>query len=64
MTDLCGRCGIGIHWMRVGRPVPTGALTAPIERGYWLHDEPRTLENNLHNGSPDHDAVGPTPTNL
>lgn len=39
----CQRCGIAV------RRLPF------LDR--WTHAEPRTLENNLHNGTPDHDAV-------
>lgn len=55
-VNVCAVCGIGVHFMRLGRP--TFGLTGPIDQpGVWIHNEPRTLENNLHNGTRDHDAV-------
>jgi len=38
----CKVCGIGVRWL-------------PLANA-WIHVEPRTLENNLHNNTPDHNA--------
>lgn len=40
-TPNCTICGIG---------------TRKIMGGFVIHAEPRTLANNLHNGTPDHNA--------
>lgn len=47
MTDsLCCICGIA---------------TRTLIGGQVIHAEPRSLDNNLHNGTPDHNAVLDTP---
>jgi hypothetical protein len=43
-VTACSVCGIG------ARPL----LARP---GVWVHVEPRTLDNDLHNGTRDHNAV-------
>jgi len=45
---ICLVCGIGIRFL----PLAEGG-------GAWVHVEPRTIENNLHNNTSDHNAVGP-----
>lgn len=44
-------CGIPARLLPLARNVDTG------ERGVFIHAEPRSLLNNLHNGTPDHNAV-------
>lgn len=41
----CSTCGIATREIRTGG------------KSFVVHAEPRTLENNLHNGHPDHNAT-------
>lgn len=40
---ICARCGIAVTYLPIA--------------GVYVHAEPRTLANNLHNNTADHDAV-------
>jgi hypothetical protein len=47
----------------IGTDAPPTCVVCGIEAVYlsipqaWIHAEPRTLANRLHNGAPDHNAV-------
>jgi hypothetical protein len=45
-VKVCEVCGIGTRF-----------LSLAGDGGAYIHAEPRTLANNLHNGTPDHNAV-------
>ena len=42
-TNVCRVCGIGVRYLSIPEA--------------WVHAEGRTLANNLHNNTPDHDAA-------
>jgi hypothetical protein len=42
-TSPCEVCGIDARYLSIAQA--------------WVHTEGRTLANNLHNGTPDHNAV-------